>query len=242
MARVRADTLLVSRGLCESRAKAAAAIAAGGVTVNGVAVRKAAELLEDDAPIEVRQAHPWVSRGGVKLAAALDAFAIDPAGRDCLDIGASTGGFTDVLLSRGAAHVTCVDVGHSQLHPKIGDDPRVTSLEKTDARGLNSSQIGPAPSLIVVDASFISLALVLPPVLALASQGAILVALVKPQFEVGPDHVKKGVVRDEALRAQACAKIETLVKSLGWRRIGLIPSPIDGGDGNREYLLAAERS
>lgn len=238
----RIDVALVERGLFPSRAKAREAIEAGLVRVAGRLVSKPSEPILPEDAIEARAPYEWVSRGGVKLAAALDAFAIDPAGRDCLDIGASTGGFTDVLLSRGAAHITCVDVGHSQLHPKIGDDPRVTSLEKTDARGLNSSQIGPAPSLIVVDASFISLALVLPPVLALASQRAILVALVKPQFEVGPDHVKKGVVRDEALRAQACAKIETLVKSLGWRRIGLIPSPIDGGDGNREYLLAAERS
>ena len=237
----RIDVALVERGLFPSRAKAREAIEAGLVSIDGRVAKRPSEPVAADASIDARAPYEWVSRGGVKLAAALDAFAIDPGGRDCLDIGASTGGFADVLLSRGAARVTCVDVGHSQLHPRIAGDPRVKSLEKTDARKLAAADIGAAPSLIVIDVSFISLALVLPPVLALAAPGAKLVALVKPQFEAGPQNVKKGVVRDENIRAAVCDRIEGLVAGLGWREIGLMPSPIEGGDGNREFLLAAER-
>ncbi len=240
-ARVRIDVALVERGLFPSRAKAREAIEAGLVHIGGRIVAKPSETVTTDDRVEASAPYEWVSRGGVKLAAALDAFDIDPAGCDCLDIGASTGGFADVLLSRGARRVACVDVGHSQLHPKIAADPRVISFEKTDARSLAASQLGFAPSLVVADVSFISLTLVLPPVLALAADRAKLAALVKPQFEVGPDHVKKGIVRDEKLRSGACAKIETLVASLGWRVLGAIASPIEGGDGNREFLLAAER-
>lgn len=238
----RIDIALVERGLFPSRAKAREAIEAGLVSVAGRAVTKPSEPVTADTAIEARAPYAWVSRGGVKLASALDAFAVDPRDRDCLDIGASTGGFTDVLLSRGARSVTCVDVGHAQLHPKIAADSRVTSLEKTDARKLSAADLGAAPSLIVIDVSFISLTLVLPHVLSLAAPAAQLVALVKPQFEAGPEHVKKGVVRDEETRTRVCAKMEKLVAELGWRALGLIPSPIDGGDGNREFLIAAERA
>ena len=238
----RIDVALVERGLSPSRAKAREAIEAGLVTIDGRIATKPSELVSADARIEAGAPYEWVSRGGVKLAEALDAFAIDPAGLACLDIGASTGGFADVLLSRGAKNVTCVDVGHSQLHPKISADPRVTSLEKTDARKLGAGDLATPPALIVVDVSFISMTLVLPPVLALAAPGARLVALVKPQFEAGPDRVKKGVVRDERIHAEVCDRIEALVRNLGWRKLGLIASPIEGGDGNREFLLAAERS
>ncbi|MFO1114870.1 MAG: TlyA family RNA methyltransferase [Beijerinckiaceae bacterium] len=237
----RIDVALVERGLFASRAKAREAIEAGLVRVGGRVVAKPSEPVTTDDRLEASAPYQWVSRGGVKLAAALDAFGIDPADRNCLDIGASTGGFADVLLSRGAARVACIDVGHSQLHPKIAGDPRVTSLEKTDARNLSPGQLGFAPTLIVADVSFISLALVLPPALALAAERARLIALVKPQFEVGPELTKKGIVRDENARKAACEKIEKIVAGQGWRILGLIASPIEGGDGNREFLLAAER-
>jgi 23S rRNA (cytidine1920-2'-O)/16S rRNA (cytidine1409-2'-O)-methyltransferase len=182
-----------------------------------------------------------VSRGGVKLAHALEAFAVDAKERYCLDIGASTGGFTDALLRAGARHVVAVDVGHDQLHQRLRADPRVTSLEGLDARALAAAHLGEAPSLIVVDASFISLALVLPPVLPLAAAGAELLALVKPQFEAGRKAGKKGVVRDEAVHAQVCARVSVEVETLRWRVLGVIASPIAGGDGNREFLLHARR-
>jgi 23S rRNA (cytidine1920-2'-O)/16S rRNA (cytidine1409-2'-O)-methyltransferase len=238
----RIDVALVERGLSPSRAKAREAIEAGLVTIDGRVVAKPSEPVGADAKIEARAPYEWVSRGGVKLAAALDAFAIDPQGRDCLDIGASTGGFADVLLSRGARSVTCVDVGHSQLHPKIAAHACVKSLEKTDARNLRASDLAAPPSLIVIDVSFISLTRVLAPVLALAAPDARLVALVKPQFEAGPDRVKKGIVRDERIHAEVCDRIEGLLRDLGWRKLGLIASPIEGGDGNREFLIGAERS
>ncbi len=186
--------------------------------------------------------YPWVSRGGVKLAAALDAFAIDPAGKQALDVGASTGGFAHVLLSRGVAHVTCVDVGHGQLHPLVAGDRRVTSLEKRDARSLTAADLPLAPQIVVCDVSFISLALVLPTVLALAADKAEAAILIKPQFEAGPEHAKKGFVRDAEIRRAVCDRIEALVSDLGWQVIGLIPSPIEGGDGNHEFLLGARRA
>lgn len=237
----RIDVALVERGLFASRAKAREAIEAGLVSVDGRAVDKPSEPVSPEARIDARAPYEWVSRGGVKLAAALDAFSIDPRGLHCLDVGASTGGFADVLLSRDARSVVCVDVGHAQLHPRIAADARVTSLEKTDARQLGPESLGAPPALIVVDVSFISLDRVLPHVLALAAPTAKLVALVKPQFEAGPAHVRKGIVRDATVRAAVCAKIERLVTDLGWRVVGLIPSPIEGGDGNREFLLGAER-
>ena len=238
----RIDVALVERGYFPSRAKAREAIEAGLVRIDGRVAAKPSEPVAAEAEIEASAPYEWVSRGGVKLAAALDAFAIDVNDRDCLDIGASTGGFADVLISRGARSVTCVDVGHSQLHPRIAADPRVKSLEKTDARKLSSGDLAAPPSLVVIDVSFISLALVLPAVLALAEPGATLIALIKPQFEAGPDHVKKGIVRDEKIHATVCDRIEMLASDLGWPKRGLIASPIEGGDGNREFLFCAEKA
>ncbi len=240
--RLRADRLLVERGFFESRAKAQDAVAAGRVTADGRVVRKASEEVPVTAEIVAEPAHPWVSRGGVKLAHALDVFGIDPAGRVCLDAGASTGGFTEVLLSRGAAAVTAVDVGHGQLHPKVAADPRVRSLEGRDARTLAAEDLPVPPSLVVIDVSFIPLSAALPPVLALAAPGAALVALVKPQFEAGRAHVGKGgIVKDPAVHAEVCTRAEALVREAGWSVRGVIPSPIAGGEGNREFLLAADK-
>ena len=241
MTRKRADMVLVERGFFTSRARAQEAIAAGLVRVNGAVVRKASETVPEEAVIEAEQPHPYVSRGGVKLAAALDAFHIDPRGCVCLDIGSSTGGFTEVLLLRGAEHVYAIDVGHGQLHPRVADDPRVTKLEGTDARALNPILVPRAADLLVADVSFISLKLVLPTAVALLKPRAALAVLVKPQFEAGRDHVKKGIVRDEAVHRAVCEDMETFVASLGFTPVGLIPSPIEGGDGNREFLLGARR-
>lgn len=241
MTNKRADVVLVERGFFQSRARAQEAITAGLVTVNGVAVRKASETVPDDAVITAVQPHPYVSRGGVKLAAALDAFAIDPRGLTCLDIGASTGGFTEVLLMRDAAHVYAVDVGHGQLHPKVADDPRVTNLEGTDARALTPELISDPADLLVSDVSFISLKLVLPPAIVLLKPRATLAVLVKPQFEAGRDRVKKGIVRDEAVHRDVCEDMRAFVTSLGFDVLDIVPSPIEGGDGNREFLLGARR-
>ncbi|EIM26102.1 TlyA family RNA methyltransferase [Microvirga lotononidis] len=241
MTRKRADVILVERGFFASRARAQEAIAAGLVTVNGAVIRKASDGVPDDAVITAEQPHPYVSRGGVKLAAALDAFHIDPKDKICLDIGASTGGFTEVLLKRGAAHVYAVDVGHAQLHPTIVGNARVSNLEGTDARSLNAELVPRAADLLVSDVSFISLKLVLPPAIAFLKPRAELAVLVKPQFEAGRDHVKKGIVRDEAVHRAVCEDLSSFVTSLGFEAIGLIPSPIEGGDGNREFLLGARR-
>lgn len=241
MTRKRADVVLVERGFFQSRARAQEAITAGLVTVNGVAIRKASETVADDAVITAVQPHPYVSRGGVKLEAALDAFGIDPRGMTCLDIGASTGGFTEVLLMRDAAHVYAVDVGHGQLHPKVAGDPRVTNLEGTDARALTSELIPEPADLLVSDVSFISLKLVLPPAIAFLKPRATLAVLVKPQFEAGRDRVKKGIVRDEAVHRDVCEDMKAFVTSLGFTVMDIVPSPIEGGDGNREFLLGARR-
>jgi 23S rRNA (cytidine1920-2'-O)/16S rRNA (cytidine1409-2'-O)-methyltransferase len=237
----RADLLLVERGYFESRARARAAIDAGLVRADGLLVPKASAQLRDDAVLDAAHPHPYVSRGGVKLAAALDAFGFDPADRDCLDIGASTGGFSHVLLLRRARRVVAVDVGHGQLHARLGGEPRLISLEGQDIRTLDASRLGEAPTLIVIDVSFISLQAVLPAATALAAPAALLAALVKPQFEVGRGGLKKGLVRDEALREEACARAEAELLSLGWTVVGRMPSPIAGGDGNREYLVGARR-
>ena len=239
MSRMRADRLLVERGLFESRAKAQAAIAAGLVTANGVTVRKASDEVATDAAVDARAAHPYVSRGGVKLAAALNAFGFDPKRRIGLDVGASTGGFTQVLLERGATRVYAVDVGRAQLHTSLRERPDVVSLEETDIREL--MPFDPAPDLVVIDVSFISLKQVLPAALELAASSAQLIALIKPQFEAGRERVKKGVVRDAAVHAAVCDDIAAFVDSLGWRVVGLTPSPITGGDGNFEFLLGAMR-
>jgi 23S rRNA (cytidine1920-2'-O)/16S rRNA (cytidine1409-2'-O)-methyltransferase len=239
--RRRADRLLVARGLFDSRAKAQAAIEAGLVRANGVPVRKAAEEIPDDARIEAQPAHPYVSRGALKLVAALDHFGVDPRGGVCLDVGASTGGFSVVRHTRGAARVHAVDVGHGQLHPSLQDHPRLTAMEGTDIRTLTAGQFDPAPDLVTIDVSFISLKLVLPAVSTLARTPAFLVTLIKPQFEAGRAHVKKGVVRDEAIHRTVCDDIVAATTSLGWQVHEVIPSPIAGGDGNCEFLLGAER-
>jgi 23S rRNA (cytidine1920-2'-O)/16S rRNA (cytidine1409-2'-O)-methyltransferase len=241
MTRIRADRLLVARGLFESRAKAQAAIAAGLVLANGAAVRKASEEIDADALINAAPDHPYVSRGGLKLAAALDHFAFDPSDRICLDVGASTGGFTDVLLARGARRVYAVDVGRNQLHPGLRERPQVVSFEETDIRRLRPQALDQAPDLIVIDVSFIPLHLVLPSAVALAHRPAQLVALIKPQFEAGRAELKKGIVRDPLVHAQVCETVSASVASLGWVVLGVIPSPIAGRDGNREFLLGARR-
>jgi 23S rRNA (cytidine1920-2'-O)/16S rRNA (cytidine1409-2'-O)-methyltransferase len=240
-ARMRIDRLLVERGLFESRAKAQAAIEAGLVVANEMPVTKASLELPADAVLRAEPAHPFVSRGGVKLAAALDHFGFDPTGRICLDVGASTGGFTDVLLARGAERVYAVDVGHDQLHPKLRARNEVVSLESTDIRGLAPGRFAAPPDLVVVDVSFISLKLVLPSALALARSPARLIALIKPQFEAGRAHVKKGVVRDAQIHAAVGEDLARTVAILGWTVLGLVASPIFGGDGNREFLLGAKR-
>jgi 23S rRNA (cytidine1920-2'-O)/16S rRNA (cytidine1409-2'-O)-methyltransferase len=236
-ARQRIDRLLVERGLFESRAKAQAAIEAGLVRADDVAVRKASEEIAVDATLQATPAHPYVSRGGVKLAAALDHFGFDPKGRVCLDVGASTGGFTEVLLARGAARVYAVDVGHGQLHQSLRARPDVVSLEDTDIRKL--SPFAEPPDFVAIDVSFISLKQVLPAALALARRPAQLIALIKPQFEAGRAALKRGVVRDAAVHGAVCDDISAFVASLGWRVLGLVPSPITGGDGNAEFLIGA---
>ncbi|MBM3547104.1 MAG: TlyA family RNA methyltransferase [Alphaproteobacteria bacterium] len=242
--RRRLDELLVERGHAESRARAQALILAGLVfDRDGHRLDKAGKALPEDAAIEVKgKDHPWVSRGGVKLAHGLDRFAIDPAGLTALDVGASTGGFTDVLLSRGAVKVYAVDVGHNQLAWKLREDPRVVVMEKTNARHLTAAVIPEPVDLVVCDASFIPLHLVLAAALDLAKPGARLVALIKPQFEVGPDRVGKGgIVRDPALHQEACAAVRAWLEERGWRILGLDDSPITGAEGNREFLIAAEK-
>ena len=241
MTRLRADRLLVERGLFESRARAQAAIEAGLVTADGKPVRKPSEELPIAAALLAESAHPWVSRGGVKLAHALDVTEIDPSGRFCLDVGASTGGFTEVLLTRGAAHVVAVDVGRGQLHPRLKDHPNLTSIEQTDIRVLEPRCLAAAPDLIVADASFISLKLVLPAALAFAATPADLLALVKPQFEAPRAAIKKGIVRDTSVHAAVCEDLAAFVAALGWRVMATLPSPIEGGDGNREFFLWARR-
>jgi 23S rRNA (cytidine1920-2'-O)/16S rRNA (cytidine1409-2'-O)-methyltransferase len=246
--RQRADIALVARGFFESRAQAQAAIAAGLVSADGAAVRKASEGIAADAQIIAERAHPYVSRGGVKLAAGLDAFGISPQGLICLDVGASTGGFTDALLMRGAAHVIAVDVGHGQLHGKLRVDARVTSLEGLDIRTFDATSHVPGgvpfpPALIVADVSFIGLAAVLPAITALSGEGTRLVALVKPQFELGRKSLGKGgIVKDEAARTGALESVKQEMAALGWRVDGQMESPISGGDGNLEYLVAASRA
>jgi 23S rRNA (cytidine1920-2'-O)/16S rRNA (cytidine1409-2'-O)-methyltransferase len=240
--RKRADILLVERGLFSSRARAQAAIAAGLVRIGGVALKKASEEVAGDAPIEAEAPNPWASRGGVKLAAALDAFALDPSGLVCLDVGASTGGFTDVLLARGAAKVIAVDVGRGQLDPRLAADKRVRSLEGVDARALMAEMFGERPEAIVVDVSFISQRLVLPHVLKLAAERAWLVSLIKPQFEAGRADLVKGRVRSEAALMRACAAVRAAIEAQGWTVLGLMPSPILGGAGAREFLIAARHA
>jgi len=232
----------VARGLFESRAKARAAIEAGGVTADGRPVAKASELIADEAVVQAVAAHPWVGRGALKLVHALNLWPVALEGRVVLDVGASTGGFTEVCLDRGAVRVYAVDVGRGQLHPKVAADPRVVSLEAVDARDLTPALIPEPPDLIVTDVSFISLEKAMPAALALAGEDADLVALVKPQFEVGRDNVGKGgIVTDDVARAAALEDVKVFLAASGWRVRETADSPIAGGDGNREFLLWATK-
>jgi 23S rRNA (cytidine1920-2'-O)/16S rRNA (cytidine1409-2'-O)-methyltransferase len=241
MTKQRADRLLVERGLFDSRARAQAAIAAGRVLADGAPVRKASEEIASSAQIEATPEHPYVSRGGVKLAAALDRFGIDVKDRVCLDVGASTGGFAEVLLKRGARRVYAVDVGHDQLHPRLQNRRALVSFEQTDIRTLDASRLAERPDFATVDVSFISLKLVLPAVENLLAARAGLLALIKPQFEAPRRDSKKGIVRDPAVHAAICAGIEAMLGARGWRVGGVAPSAILGGDGNREFFVAAGR-
>src|SRR5262245_21188416 len=238
-ARKRADLLLVERGLFESRTQAQAAIAAGLVTANDELVRKPSDALDVDCVLRAAPAHPWVSRGGVKLAAALDHFGFPVASRTGVDLGATTGGFTELLLARGATRVYAIDVGHGQLHARVAARPQVVALEGVDARALTPALIPEPLAFATVDVSFISLKLVLAPVLVLLRPPAWLVALIKPQFEAGRRHLKKGILRDPQVRAVVCDDVAAFVAAQGWRVAGIIPSPITGGDGNHEFLIGA---
>lgn len=242
--KVRVDQLLVVRGLAESRTKAQALVMAGLVYSKTKRLDKPGKQVDPEIPLEVRgRDHPWASRGGVKLAHGLEHFAIVAQGRVCLDIGASTGGFTDVLLSEGAAKVYAVDVGKGQLAWKLQKNPCVVVLDETNARHLTRDQVPDTIDLITCDASFIGLATVLPAALKLAAPGAELVALIKPQFEVGKNRVGKGgIVRDPALHREVCERIQRWLEAdMGWSVSGVTESPVAGADGNKEFLIAARR-
>jgi len=242
--KIRVDQLLVDRGLVESKAKAQALIMAGKVYSDTLRMDKPGHKVSVEIPLAVKgQDHPWVSRGGVKLAHGLEHFSINPEAMVCLDVGASTGGFTDVLLQNGAAKVYAVDVGHGQLAWKLREDERVVVLEKTNARHITPEQIPEPIDMIVCDASFIGLQTVLPASLGLAANGAYLIALIKPQFEVGKDQVGKGgVVREPELHQEVCDKIQNWISGLdGWDVLGIHPSPIKGPEGNVEFLIAARK-
>ena len=244
MAKKRVDQLLVDRGLVESRAKAQALILAGKVLSDTKRIDKAGHQLDEAAPLILKGAdHPWVSRGGLKLIKGLDQFGIDPAGFTCVDVGASTGGFTDVLLTRGAAKVFAVDVGHGQLDWKLRSDDRVVVMERTNARHLTADDIPDPIDMVVCDASFISLKTVLPAAMSLVKPAGWLVALIKPQFEVGRENVgKKGVVRDPALHEAVCTDMSGwLVDVMGWELLGVAKSPITGPEGNVEFLLGGRK-
>lgn len=240
----RIDQLLVARGLFDSRSRAQAAIEAGLVKADGRLVSKASEKVADNAVLEAEAAHRFVGRAALKLDHALTLWPVVVEGRTVLDVGASTGGFTEVCLERGAAHVWAVDVGQGQLHPRIAADPRVSNLEQTDARDLTPELIPYAPELIVCDASFIGLSKVLPIALALAAPGADLVTLVKPQFEMESrsEVGRGGVVKDEDARQAALTRVSDWIASRGWTGQATAESPITGGDGNVEYLLWAKRA
>jgi len=237
----RLDQLLVTLSLFASRSRARDAIQRGTVTVNGKIVTKPGALFTEDAQISIDDpAQDYVSRAALKLVAALDHFDLDPRGQHWLDVGASTGGFTEVLLERGAAHVTAIDVGHDQMHPRVEADPRVTNIEGLNARNLTAGYIGEPFSFIVSDVSFISLKLALAPALALAEPGARAALLVKPQFEAGRDAIgKAGLLKDPSSAPAVAAELERwFTEDMGWQSLGLIASPITGGDGNQEFLLA----
>ncbi|RVD31033.1 TlyA family RNA methyltransferase [Mesorhizobium sp. M4B.F.Ca.ET.017.02.2.1] len=242
-ARLRLDELLVQRGLFASRSRARDAVERGTVTVDGTIARKPGLSVQAHCHLAIDDpGQAYVSRAALKLIAGLDRFGLDPTGSEALDIGASTGGFTQVLLERGAAHVTAIDVGHGQMHPEISGDPRVTVIEGLNARDLSSADLGGVvPDFIVCDVSFISLKLALPPALALAGDGARALLLVKPQFEAGREAIGKGgLLRDQADAERIAGLLGDWLGGIpGWRVLGRHPSPIEGGDGNREFLLAA---
>jgi len=233
--------LLVERGLFESRARARAAIEAGLVSVNDKPVLKASETFPADAALQAQPAHPFVSRGGVKLAGALEQYPIPVEDHVCLDVGASTGGFTEVLLANGASIVFAIDVGHGQLHPSLHDHPKIVSMEATDIRSLEGKRLPARPDVVVIDVSFISLKAVLPTALALAAAPMHLLALIKPQFEATRKHSKRGIIRDAAVHQEVCDEIAAFVASLGCTDIRVFPSPIAGGDGNAEFFIGARR-
>ncbi|WFU48308.1 TlyA family RNA methyltransferase [Sinorhizobium terangae] len=239
---IRLDQLLLNSGLVASRARARDAIQRGTVKVDGRTVTKPAASFVEGVAITIDDpAQAYVSRAALKLVAALDHFGLDPSGQTCIDIGASTGGFTEVLLTRGARHVVAVDVGHGQMHPRIAEDPRVTNIEGLNARAMTMEDVGNhAITFVVSDVSFISLKLALPPALGMAETGAHCVLLVKPQFEAGREAISKaGLLKDPESAPAVAAELERwLVADMGWRSLGLIPSPIAGGDGNTEFLLA----
>ena len=237
----RVDVLLVERGLFESRARARAAIEAGLVFANDKKVAKPSEVLPDDAQLKAQPAHPYVSRGGVKLAGALEQYPIDIEGHVCLDVGASTGGFTEVLLANGAELVFAVDVGREQLHPSLRDNPKIVSMEKTDIRKFEGKRLPARPDIVVIDVSFISLKAVLPVALSLAAAPMHLLALIKPQFEAQGAHGKGGIIRDAAVHKRVCDEIAAFARKLGCTDIKVFPSSIAGGDGNAEFFLGARR-
>jgi 23S rRNA (cytidine1920-2'-O)/16S rRNA (cytidine1409-2'-O)-methyltransferase len=239
--RKRADILLVERGLFESRARARAAIEAGLVTANDRAVAKPSETIAADANLQAQPAHPFVSRGGVKLAGALETYPIEIEGHVCLDVGASTGGFTEVLLANGAAIVFAIDVGRQQLHRSLRDHPKVVSMEETDIRSFEGKRLPARPDIVVIDVSFISLKAVLPVALSLAAAPMHLLALIKPQFEAPRKRVKGGIIRNAAVHQEVCDDIASFAASLGCSDIEMFPSPIKGGDGNIEFFLGARR-
>ena len=239
---MRADQYLTSHGHYESRARAQAAIKAGLVLVDGKVIKKASEKIRDGAIVQAGREHPWVSRGGVKLDHALRLFGVNPAGMTCLDVGASTGGFSQVLVHHGASKVFAVDVGHGQLHRDLQSEPKIISMEGQDARALSPKTLTPAPDLIVCDASFISAMKVLEAPLRLAAPKAELITLVKPQFEVGKINIGRGgLVKSEELGLRALDAVRHWVREQGWEVIETCPSPIKGGSGNTEYLLHARR-
>jgi len=240
-ARKRADILLVERGLFESRARAQAAIEAGLVMANGKPVAKPSETIALDAELQAQPAHPFVSRGGVKLAGALEQYPIDIEGHVCLDVGASTGGFTEVLLANGANLVFSIDVGREQLHPSLRGHPKVVSMEEADIRDFEGKRLPMRPDVVVIDVSFISLKAVLPVALSVAAAPMHLLALIKPQFEAARKHSKRGIIRDASVQQLVCEDITGFAASLGCSDIKVFPSSIAGGDGNLEFFIGARR-
>jgi 23S rRNA (cytidine1920-2'-O)/16S rRNA (cytidine1409-2'-O)-methyltransferase len=244
MTKIRADLLLVSRGFLPTRAKAREAIEAGLVKASGRVIKKPADLLDPDCQLTAERAHPWASRAGLKLVEALERFNVVATGRHCLDIGASTGGFTQVLLARGAAHVVSVDVGRDQLDISLRGNPKITSLEGKDARTLSLSDLGePVPDLVVMDVSFIGIEKILPHLLLILPSAFDLIALVKPQFQAGPKRVGKRGIVDQDIAIQVAGEVRDQIAALdGLQVLDMIDSPIIGGDGNREFLLHATRT